>query len=61
MTDTTPIVWTPEMDDELRRLRATGLGINRCAERIGVANSVVSKRIAHLGLPKFTKGRTVAS
>ena len=49
-----PVIWFPEMDDELRRMRALGHGYVKCGERIGVAKGTVGRRVQHLGLPVWS-------
>ena len=49
-----PVIWFPEMDDELRRMRALGHGYVKCGERIGVAKGTVGRRVRHLGLPMWS-------
>lgn len=53
------IVWTSEMDDELRRLRAdrsTYPGTKAVAKRLGVAACVMQRRVRELGLPQLPRG-----
>lgn len=47
------VIWTADMDADLRRMRAEGAGMIRCAERLGIPRKVVARRIAELGLPKL--------
>jgi len=46
-----PVIWSPEMDAALIELRALGLGARKCGKRIGVADKIVLRRAAELGLP----------
>lgn len=53
------IVWTPEMDDELRRMRAdkaTYPGEMAAADRLGVSHRVMHARVKELGLPRLPSG-----
>ena len=44
------VIWTPEMIRTLRELRAEGMTLYRCAERIGVSYGVVCRKAHELGL-----------
>ena len=55
MTGRPPVTWWPEMDDELRRMRALGHGYERCGRRIGVSNVVVHRRVKELGMPVWAQ------
>ena len=44
------VIWTPEMIRALRELRAAGLTLYRCAEKIGVSYGIVCRKAHELGL-----------
>jgi hypothetical protein len=44
------VIWTPEMIRALKELRAAGVKLLVCAERIGVSYTVVCKKAQELGL-----------
>ena len=50
------LVWTPEMDAELSRLRNLGLGHTKIAKRVGVSAPAVKNRLRLLGFPDWPHG-----
>lgn len=55
------IIWTPELDDALLRLRESGLSMMACSKRIGISHPVLTKRCRDLGIKvsafRWTEGR----
>lgn len=51
------VTWTPEMDAALVELRSRAVGARRAARRIGVAEQLVTRRTAELGLAAAPAGR----
>ena len=49
-------VWTPEIDAELRRLRARGATYDECADAIGVSRAMVGYRIKTLKIKDSLAG-----
>jgi hypothetical protein len=53
------IVWTADMLAELRKLRARGVPLYRCAERIGVSYPTAVYKARELGIAqRRNRGRT---
>lgn len=50
------LVWTPEMDAELARLRRLGMGHTRIGAVVGVSAPAVKKRLDYLGFPPWPHG-----
>jgi hypothetical protein len=52
------IIWTADMVAELRKLRARGVPLYRCAERIGVGYSTAVYKARELGIAqRLNRGR----
>lgn len=45
-----PFDWTPERDQLLRDLAATGTSVRAMAAKIGCSKSVIDRRLKHLGI-----------
>lgn len=45
------MIWTPEMDSQLRELRLANTSIAACAEALGVSRDTARRHSTRLGLP----------